>query len=170
MKKPLTVKFGNIILFTAVLMMIASALISYFIVKQNEPKITLLKIEIQSKQALIRDIWTNIGQTDAKANSAVLISVLVDHKNEAVLKLLDYYLSGFPNLKENTNVFEILKALDQDKKNNIDIINNLYIEQENLQNKITELESLNKFYSDIAFFLQILSLVIIILKKDTSLI
>lgn len=167
MKKESKSKLRKIILLFAIAMMITSALMSYFFVRKNESIIDLLKIEMQTKQMLIRDIWANIGQMENKANNvAILISILAKEETTETKKLLNYYLSAFPDIKNNANIFNILEIIDQDKKANIENINNLYLEQSNIQATIIALERSNKFYSDLAFFLQILSLVMIIFIKD----
>ena len=169
MKKLLKTKLNNFVLFFAIAMIVCSAIISYFFVRQNEPIIASLKIEIQNKQSYIRDIWNNIGQTENKANIIILMSTLTKNKTEETTKLLDYYLSSFTGLKSTANPFEILDEVAKEKQTNIKNINNLYLEEESIQSNITNLERENKLYSDIAFFLQILGLVIIMAKRESYL-
>ena len=60
----------------------------------------------------------------------------------------------------------IVKVIKKETQHNGEYIDNLYLEQVAIQNKFNAIEASNKLYSEIAFFLQILSLVLIILRKD----
>lgn len=147
-------------------MMVSSAMISYFFVRQNEPKIALLRNEAQSKQALIRDVWNNIVKKESRADMAILLSTLPMREGVDIQALKRNYLLDFPELTETSSVRDIIQSVKQETARNGEYIDNLYLEQAAIQNKISEIESKNKLYSDIAFFLQILSLVLIILRKD----
>lgn len=158
--------FSKIILICAIALMIASALVSYFLVRQNEPIITSLKTEVQSKQMLIRDIWSNTSKKESRADIAVILSVLHTMGGKDFDQIKKYYLEDFPSLTEKSTVLEVIKEASEETQRNREYINNLYLEQTSLQNKIDEMERKNKFYTDIAFFLQILSVLMIMLLKD----
>ncbi len=159
-------RYVSFILYFALSMMVGSSLISYFLVRQNDAKISSFRMEVQSKEALIRDIWNNIGRKEAKADTMILLSNLSNINNADLIKLKKYYLSDYPELKESFNPADILTVIEQEKKSDIDHINNLYLEQADIQNMVYEKERSNKLYADIAFFLQILSLVLIIIRND----
>ena len=158
--------FGVFILFFAIAMMVSSALISYFLTRQNDLQISVLNMEMQNKQTLIRDIWNNVGKRESKADIAILILMLANKDNKDIPELKEYYLSEFTELKNDATVLDILKAVDHEKKANIEYINDLYLEEVVIQNKISNLEQSNKLYSNVAFFLQILGLLLVIVKKD----
>lgn len=147
-------------------MMVSSALISYFLTRQNDLQISVLNMEMQNKQTLIRDIWNNVGKRESKADIAILILMLANKDNKDIPELKEYYLSEFTELKNDATVLDILKAVDHEKKANIEYINDLYLEEVVIQNKISNLEQSNKLYSNVAFFLQILGLLLVIVKKD----
>lgn len=158
--------FSKIILICAIILMIISALVSYFLVRQNEPIITSLKTEVQNKQMLIRDIWSNTSKKESRADIAVILSVLHTMGGKDFDQIKKYYLEDFPNLTEKSTVLEVIKEASEETQKNREYINNLYLEQTDLQNKIDEMERKSKFYTDIAFFLQILSVLMIMLLKD----
>jgi hypothetical protein len=168
-KKLLKLSLNNKAILIAIVMMVSSAAISYFYVLQNEPLIDSLKVDMQNKQSYIRDIWTNSAQVENKADIAILISLMTKNETKESKQLIDHFLSAIPNLKDKSDLFEILRAIELEKKISIENINNLYIQKEKIENKIFSLEKKNKLYSDIAFFLQMLSLVIIIIKDDIPL-
>lgn len=148
---------SNFLVLIAIFMMVSSAAISYFLVRANEPRIDELRLEIQSKQISGRDLWNNINKRESKLDIAIIISLL-DKKN------LHKYVPEF----ESKNIDLSLKDFGIFRQSNIDRINKLYMEEKALEAKILELKRESKIYSDIAFFLQIFGLIIIILKKDTS--
>lgn len=148
-------------------MMVSSAMISYFFVRQNEPRIASLRMEAQSKQALIRDVWNTIVKKESRADIATLLSTLPVKDGTDIQAIKRNYLIDFPELTETSSAVDIIKAAKKETMKSGEYIDNLYLEQVTVQNKISEIESKNKLYSDIAFFLQILSLVLIILKKDS---
>ncbi len=162
-----TPNIKTIIIFASIVLMLSSALTSYFLVRSNEPIIAELKTDFQDKQTLIRDVWNNTSNNETKANIAILLSTLADTNKPNITKLIDNYLANFKQLNHNNSAFEILEAVKTENQNNIEYIDNLYLEQTSIQNKINSIERSNKLYSDIAFFLQILSLTLIILEKTT---
>lgn len=157
----------TIIIFASIVLMLSSALTSYFLVRRNEPIIADLKADLQDKQTLIRDVWNNTANNETKANIAILLSTLADTSKPSITMLIDNYLANFKKLNHHNSPFEILEAVKSENQNNIEYIDNLYLEQTTIQNKINSIERSNKLYSDIAFFLQILSLTLIILEKTT---
>lgn len=162
-----TSKFlSKLVLVLALSMMVSSAMISYFFVRQNEPRLASLRIEAQNKQALIRDVWNNIVTKESRADIAILLSVLPLKDGADIQAIKRNYLFDFPELTETSSALDIIKAAKKETTQSGEYIDNLYLEQVTVQNKISEIESKNKLYSDIAFFLQILSLVLIILRKD----
>lgn len=145
------------VVFFAIAMMVSSALISYFFVRQNEPLILALKNEVSDKQNFIRDTWNELNQKDRMVDTAIIISLSKDAG-----EIKKQYLAELGS----ENITDILTAAKKEKATKIEAMDNLYLEQVTLQNKISDLEMLNKRYSDIAFFLQIFGLVLIILKKE----
>lgn len=158
--------FSHFILFFAITMMVGSALISYFLTRQNDLQISSLNMEMENKQNLIRDVWNNIGKKESRADIAVLVLMFSDRENKDIAELREYYLSEFSVNKTNATVLDILKTVADEKKSGIEYINDLYFEETVIKNKISNIEQSNKLYSNIAFFLQIFSLLLVIVKKD----
>lgn len=154
------------IILTAIVMMVSSALISYFLVRRHEPIILELKNKMQDKQALIRDVWSTINRQENRADISILLSLLKAHNSEEVNEIKKLYLVGFSGLNSQSNAIEIATAVILEREQSIKRIDSLYLEELEIQEKISEMERKNKIYSDIAFFMQILSLVIIIARKD----
>lgn len=155
-----------IVLFLALAMMVSSAIISYFFVRQNELLIASLRMEAQNKQALIKDVWNNIVKKESRADLAILLSVLPVKDELEIQTIKKNYLTDFSELTETSSALDIVKVIKKETQHNGEYIDNLYLEQVAIQNKFNAIEASNKLYSEIAFFLQILSLVLIILRKD----
>lgn len=160
-------KFLNkLVLFIALSMMVSSAMISYFFVRQNEPQINFLRTEVQAKQALIRDVWNNIVKKESRADIAILLSVLTVRDGTNIQAIKRNYLIDFPELNEQSSTEDIIKEVKKETMRNGEYIDNLYLEQAAIQDKISRIEHSSKLFSDAAFFLQILSLILIILRRD----
>jgi len=144
-------------------MMIFSALLSYFVVKTNEPEIHALKLEIQKNKNLIRDIWGNLNRRENKIDMVILLSII---NNKKSLEAMRYYLENFSELTVKSNIKKVIDYAKTESENDIEHINNLYLNQIQSQDELEKLEKENKNFSDIAFFLQFLGVLLIILIKD----
>lgn len=156
---------SHFILFFAITMMIGSALISYFLTRQNDLQIASLNMQMQDKQNLTRDIWSNIGKKESRADIAVLVLLFSNKENKDIAELKKHYLSEFSVDETNANVLDILKTVADEKNASIEFINDLYFEESIIKNKISNIEQSNKLYSNIAFFLQLFSLLLVVIKK-----
>lgn len=156
------------IIWIALAMMIISALITHFVIMKNQPILDSLKVSAQSKQALIREVWGAVGKKESRADIAILISVLPTKNDKDISYIKKRYLRDFPNLTESSSVLDIAAAVDLESGISGEYIDKLYLEQASIQGEISEIESNNKRYAEIAFFLQTLSLVLIILRKEPN--
>jgi len=159
-------KLSTLVTIFALLLIISSALLSYFLVSKNQQEISILQQGVVAKQNLIRDIWSNIGQIQNKIDTALIVSILADKDNTNAQQLKTNYLSIFHDLDENANFDQIISHVSQNKNKSLEYIDNVYIEQLQLLQDINEMESSNRLYSDLAFFLQTIGLVLLILRKD----
>lgn len=159
-------KTGLYIVIFAIIMMVSAALISYFLVKKNEPQLMSLKMDVENKQFLIKNIWDDISKKENRADTLILIETFATKDNATAAEIKNRYLEDFPNIPTNASVIEILDAVDKEKSTSVENINNLYLEQITAQRKISNIEQSNKLYANLAFFLQGLGLLLIILKRD----
>jgi hypothetical protein len=157
---------SRLILFFAITTMVGSGVLSYFFVRQNEPIILSLKNDAQNKQSLIKDVWNSTLKKESRADIAILLSALTTKENTDIKSIKKRYLTDFSNLSDSSSIQAIIEAVELESKKNGDYIDNLYLEQVSIQNKISEIEANNKAYSEIAFLLQMCSLVLIIIRKD----
>ncbi len=158
--------YGYCMIVFAVFMMMSSALISYFYVKKNEQHLFSLKMEEENKQFFIRDIWNNISNQENRANTMVLISILSVKENKNAVEIKNLYMKEFPTLNNDSSLLDILDAVENEKKSDIEKINSLYLEQISIERQIENIERTNNLYANIAIFLQVLGLVLIMLKKE----
>ncbi|HAT8111892.1 TPA: hypothetical protein JA346_07560 [Legionella pneumophila] len=166
-KRSKTSKYlSNLVLILALSMMVSSAVISYFFIRQNELLISSLKMQAQNKQILIKDVWNNIVKKETRADIAILLSVLPVKDEVEVQAIKKDYLRDFSELTGTSSTADIVKEVKKEIERYGEYIDNLYLDQVTIQNKATAIEGSNKLYSEIAFFLQIFSVVLIILRKD----
>lgn len=161
-KKSLT----RFILYFAIFMMILSAWLNYFYVLRLNPEIAGYKMSVEDKRNLIRDIWNNVIRRESKIDVVILLKLLQSQNNEETNKVINHYLNEYSEIPKNVALSEMLLALDQSKKTDLDYVDSIYLEQVAIQNKVNELEEKQKTYVNLAFFMQILSLLLIILRRD----
>ena len=79
---------------------------------------------------------------------------------------MKYYLKNFSELTVKSNIKKVIEYAKTESENDIEYINNLYLSQVKNKNTLENLEEKNKNFSDIAFFLQFLGVILILLIKD----
>ncbi|HDR0610967.1 TPA: hypothetical protein PWL52_002884, partial [Legionella pneumophila] len=108
----------------------------------------------------------NIVKKETRADIAILLSVLPVKDEVEVQAIKKDYLRDFSELTGTSSTADIVKEVKKEIERYGEYIDNLYLDQVTIQNKATAIEGSNKLYSEIAFFLQIFSVVLIILRKD----
>jgi hypothetical protein len=154
----------------AILLTASSALITYFLVNTPNTRLMHLKNQESVLDSKIRDFWFDATQINRDADMAVLILLLDDQKQIAPEILKKHFFARLD--LENTakiGIPEILKKAEETRHAKIDGINSTYIEHLALEKQIGEAEGKITFFSNIAFFLQIFGLILIILTRDMPL-
>jgi len=157
------------ILFLTLFAMIASTLISVFLVSQNYHKIDILESEVSSKKIKIRELRENVNQKYNNVSVLVLLNFVADQDDERTKMVKKKYLNILPNLNVTSSEIEILEEFEKERGNKFDEIDGLYIDQVYLEKQQYSLEKRNKIYSAIAALLQVIGLALIIVRKDFSL-
>lgn len=141
-------------------------MISYTYVMDTQPHITALKAEVENKKVLIRDVWGSLARVEGQADMGVLLSLADVEDKDSLKALKEHYLKRLPGLDHTSNAQAIIAALEKQSQEKVDYINQLYLQQTQLQENVSNMERKAKFYADLAFFMQILSLILILLRKD----
>ncbi|HEN5706125.1 TPA: hypothetical protein U6357_003283, partial [Legionella pneumophila] len=111
-KRSKTSKYlSNLVLILALSMMVSSAVISYFFIRQNELLISSLKMQAQNKQILIKDVWNNIVKKETRADIAILLSVLPVKDEVEVQAIKKDYLRDFSELTGTSSTADIVKEV-----------------------------------------------------------
>ncbi len=150
----------------AIGMIVTSGILQYFIIIPSDHKISEYRQAIADNQTLIKDLWGSFSINENKVNAALTISALTTKENSEAQKVRDYYLLAFPSLNKNAPISEIIQAMDKERNDTIEYINRLYAKQTDIQTEIATLDMSKKRLADVAFFLQMLSLMLVIIKKD----
>jgi hypothetical protein len=155
-----------IITTVAIGMIVTSGILQYFIIIPSDHKISEYRQAIVDNQTLIRDLWNSFSINENKVNAALTISALTTKDNSEAQKVRDYYLLAFSSLSRNAQIQDIIKAMDKERNDTIDYINRIYAKQSDIQEEIAVLDMSKKRLADVAFFLQMISLMLVIIKKD----
>ena len=148
--------------------MIASTLISFFLVNKNIYKVDVLESQIRDQKTMVRETSENVNQKRVQVDAAILLDAVIDHNDPEDMLLKKKYLYILPNLNEDSSGVEIIEEFDKYRNSEFDKINDVYIEQIYLENDKASLERKNKICSSIATLLQVLGLAFIIIRKDLS--
>lgn len=166
MLKALFNKHRNlIIIWIALLLLVGSTAISNLQSKQNEAQVTILKTDIIKKEHMIREINTDISRKEYNANTVILTILLSGNQPDVVQSIKAHYLRTYPKLPADATTFDIARAIADDKESDLKKINDIYFLKDYQQEQIEEIKRANTRYVNLAFFLQIFSLVLIILFK-----
>jgi hypothetical protein len=146
--------------------MVVSALLNYAYVLSSDHDVSRLKMDVQNNQALIRDVWNSVLRREAKVDVVVLLKLLQTVNKPETAEIINHYLKEYSEIPNKGNAVQILLASDKSKANDLDYIDSLYLEQVKNQVVIDRIESEKKIYVSIAFFMQIFSLLLIIVRRD----
>ena len=156
-------------LLTTLSCMIASTLISFFLVSKNNFKIDMLESEIRDQKIILSDTKNQVNQKRIQVDSVILLNAVMDKKSKKNKNLKERYLHSFSNLNANSSGIEILLEFEKYRNLKFNKINDIYIKQIALEEKKDLLGRKNKIYGSIATLLQVLGLALIIIRKDLSL-
>lgn len=159
---------GNPILLITLCCMIASTLISFFLVSKNNYNIDMLELKINDQKTLIREVAYTVNQKRIQVDAVILLSALANQNNKDVTRLKEKYLQIFPHLTVSSSGVEILEAFETYRNVKFNEINDVYIEKTILEQEKFSLGRKNKIYASIATLLQIIGLAFIIIRKDFS--
>ncbi len=150
----------------AIVMMISSAMISFFLVQENDHHINDLKRNEEKTEQAIRTLWNNTDYAMRSADSAVIVSLLANDDSPESQAVKHYYFARAGAAPSGMALTDLLKAADEKQKRAVNAINDQYIAQLDMENEIMAREARNKRYADFAFLLQLISLVLVILKHE----
>lgn len=153
-----------LILFT----MASSSMISFFMVNSNIHKIEMLESEIRDNKMMISELSDNVNQKYSQVNALVLLNFVTNKNDEKAEMVKEKYLEVLPNLTVTSSVMEILEEFEKYRGEQFEKINDSYAEQISLEKEQSALEMKNKIYSAIATMLQIIGLVLIFIRRDSS--
>lgn len=160
------------IIISALITMIISGMISAQALQSHNQKISTLKVDILNKKSVIQSLWQNILVDEHKAHLFVLYTLLHNEQDNAnALDALNnaYQKFTFPAQRNNITLETLpsyLNNLHATKTGTINKIDDLYLEQQKLEDTITSQTQHHTMLMNIALFIQLLSLAIITIARD----
>src|SRR5271170_3358603 len=151
----------------AIALMTGSALITYFSVNEHGRQVMALRLQAQQMETKIHDTWYDAGQINRDVDAAVMVSLLAKNDGPEAQELKQHYLARLGNvMKGEKSLLTILKSAEAERQRKVDAIDDIYIEKVSLEEKINEIEERNRLFANIAFFLQIAGLALVIVTRD----
>lgn len=151
----------------AVLLMAFSSLLSYLCVNRGMRQIEALKQQSAKIEAFIHDEWSNIGQANRDADDAVVVSLLARGDDAESKAIRQYYRARLgKNRAGGKSLIAALKAADAQQQQRLDTINDNYLRQTVIESDIERLEKWNMFSANLAFVLQVVGLLMVIITRD----
>ncbi len=150
----------------AIVLMISSALLSFFLVQENDRHLADLRRSEEKMDQAIRTLWERMSEADRTADTAVIVSLLAKDSTPETAELKRYYLERAGMTQPTASLMEVVKAADTARSRSVDGINDIYLSRIDVENEIMAREAANKRTADFAFLLQLMSLVLIILTRE----
>lgn len=164
----------------------SSALISRYIIMDNNTAILLLRQDAAHVDEIITNHWDNIGRLERDGNTALLMvwlaqedegklrelkayikSIVKQHGNAESQQLMLKSLAEYEGHKNNNLFNATLEFVRHSREESSEIINKKYLEKITLEEQAVHIEHTNANYANIAVFLQIIGL-IMVLSKDLA--
>jgi len=127
---------------SSIILLLVSALISFFFIHQNEALIMDLQSQIERNDGIVNGLWQSTISHDIDLST---------------LKILNH----LKNDTTNTETDIILAR----KETAIEKINDLYLKQLNLQQILGQRDQKNRVYFSLALFMQILSIALVTITQ-----
>lgn len=152
----------------AMLLMLSSAVITFFFINKNNKKISLMQQQAAELETRIRDDWYDAGQIYRNADAAIVISLLSRYQEGAdVSELRGHYMHRLGYKEKNqAPPMKLLEYAEQAHRLKVDSINDAFLKKSTVESDVMELEHRNAFYVNLAFFLQILGLMLVLLNGE----
>ena len=159
-----------ILVLIGVIITIIAALINGFIISENNEIIESLESETANIETNIDHLWNNNLSIERKKDSAYIMALQNPNSELVHNYIIDTLrLAGSDKiLDDKKNTFNILvNEVNLYQNEIIDRINNLYGEKITKEEQINQIKKINSKFTHIAFFLQIIGL-ILVLSKDLA--
>ena len=126
-----------------------------------------LKQQSQKMETLIRDDWYDSGQVYRDIDAAVIVSLLTKNASKEDEALKQEYITRLAKFANGEkSLLKILEKADEQYQNKTNAIDDIYLKQTTLEESAMALEHKNMLYANIAFLLQIIGLVLVIVTRD----
>ncbi len=168
-----------------VIMSVASAVVSNFLIVRNNTEIEKAQMELSHMEQTIDYHWENYRALERKEDLETSFIILVNQENNpsAIRAAIKRYIEGIVRLgaltKEEATTLEkqfenpkeiaegvnfLSRSVDRYRKNATDMIDELYIKQTGLERQKMEIVKRNNILRNIALFLQIMGLILVVSK------
>ncbi len=158
----------------AIIMMVGSGILGHYIISHNEKEIRSLQQDTERIDRIINEQWQDTARFERNTSYAVIISMLTRmEKGSDKWKLealrddfFHYLLPGKSGRTADLNSLKkLIKEAAEEREDAIDMVNDLYIDRSDMVMRISALEEDNRFFISLAFFMQLLGLVLVTLTR-----
>lgn len=157
-------KSRRLLVAIALIAMVAAGLVSFFLVKEQEAEIRALTQSNMLIENKMQSHWQTINGDETRAHTSVLVWLLTRSDKEQHAELKTFF--NIEETQSSQSLAQLLSEQVKSKQIKLDSINDLYIEKLAIQEQIIDLTQRNERYVLIAFCLQMISLVLIIITRD----
>lgn len=155
----------------ALIMMVSSVMISARMVHKNDVSITALQSDVRGHNELIRSLWQNSIQQENRLHMLALYTTLTHDKDDEALKKFAQDFARQFNPQTTAPITpealpDMLAQMNERKSETITRIDQIFIEKQSWEEKISRLTQKNIFYMSLALFAQLLSIATITIVRD----
>lgn len=151
------------LILTGALMTIVSALLVHYIVAENMKEVSALGAKNDHLQSTIENFWQSSDRVERNLNTAL---VLLGGNSPDLEIISELYDSSGHNIDGVEFTAESIRQTTRDYRRDIIAkINDIYSEQQELSEERRIIEEENAFYTNLALFLQVFGLMLV-LSRD----
>lgn len=164
----------------------ASALTSRYVIMDNNAKILVIRQDAARVDEIITNHWDNIARLESGGNAALLMtwhaqnnparmlefqsymeSLINQHGNNISRQQMHRFLTDYMAGKKSDIFNAVLGFVTKIREESVETINQKYLEKISLEEQTLRIEHTNANYANLAVFLQIIGL-IMVLSKDLA--
>lgn len=162
---------SRIMLIIGIIFTIISAIISYYIINNNQVQIDALRKEILQSEDNINQLWKRQQDQQQRYATSIMLYALVSEKGSsdpAKIAADDYInqtMQYYDINHERQNIKLLPEKLKAMQTKTIDSINDLYANKLSLESKMMSVQRGIEVYKIIGLFLQLLGLILVLYFK-----
>jgi len=165
---------SRIILVIGIIFTIISAIISYYVINNNQVKMDLIRNEVSQSEDRINQLWKIQQELEQRHTTSIMLYALVSSRadddpaklaaDNYVKRTMQYHDIKFADGKYE-NIKLLPEKLNEVQTKTVNDINDLYANKLSLEAQIIDMNRSSEIYKMVGLFLQLLGLILVLYFK-----